>query len=291
VYPADLARDTAVEPIPKVPGGYVAELPDHWNYVNPCGGALVTVALRAMAREVADDGMFLLSATTIFCQPIQAGSLDVKVRVLRRGDRAVQVHAALGAKDLPGPGLEVLGTFARDRTGPDVHGIAMPDVPRPDEARATASRTGNERFNIYKNLDVSLALGDAMWEPGWQEGPAHVAFWYRYRVPQRDAAGRFDPLAIPPLADTMPSALVRRLGPEHDRFVMPSLDLSMFFIAPTRSDWVLVETFVERARAGFALGSANVWDESGQLVARAAQSMTMRLLGPRKQPPVARREP
>jgi acyl-CoA thioesterase len=281
MFPANLAEDTAIEPIAKLLGVYSARLPDHWSYINPCGGVLLTIALRAMARALEGTSLALLSATTTFCQPVLPGDVLVEVTVLRMGDAAAQLRASMRNRDQLGPGLEVIATFAREREGPDVHGIEMPDVPRPDEALAARSRTGNVRYNFYKNFDVALAIGDRMWEPGWQQGPSHVAFWYRYRVPQRNAAGQLDPLAIPPIADSMPSALTRRLGPSHERFYMPSLDLSVFFIAPTSSEWLLVETFVERARAGFAVGSANVWSEDGQLVARAAQAMVLRSLKPR----------
>jgi acyl-CoA thioesterase len=275
-FPADLAADTAVRPIDKVPGAYAAELPDHWNYVHPCGGVLLTTALRAMTREIGESPLHLLSATTVFCQPVLAGGIVIEVDVLRRGESAAQLRASLRSREQIGPGLEVLATFAADRAGPDVHGVSMPEVPLPASATTARSRTGNERFHFYRNVDVALGLGEPMWERGWKQGPSHVAFWYRYRVPQRDRAGFFDPLAIPPIADSMPSALTRRLGPDHERFMMPSLDLSVFFLAPTRSEWLLVETFVERARAGHAVGSATVWDEDGQLVARAAQAMTLR---------------
>ncbi|NUO48336.1 MAG: thioesterase family protein [Polyangiaceae bacterium] len=278
MFPADLAADTAVSPIPKLPGQYLSKLPDHWNYINPCGGVLLTLALRAMTRELDGAGLSLLSATTAFCQPVLAGDVVIDVQILRKGDGAAQLRASMQNRGQLGPGLEVLATFARDKTGPDVHGATMPDVPRPDAAVATRSRTGPERWSFYKNFDVALGVGEPMWEPGWKQGPSHVAFWYRYRVPQRDAAGLLDPLAIPPIADSMPSALTRRLGPDHERFYMPSLDLSVFFIAPTSSDWLLVETFVERTRAGYAVGSATVWSEDGQLVARAAQAMTLRSL-------------
>jgi len=276
-FPADLAADTAVTPIDGATGAYRARLPDHWNYLNPCGGALVTVALRAAEREVDDASLGVLSATTIFCQPVLAGNLRIDVSILRRGRSAVQARAALRAESDAAVGLEVVATFAKDRDGPDEHGVTMPDVPRPETAISTKSRGGRE-WSFFKNLDVALGVGEPMWQPGWQQGPAHVAFWYRYRVPQRTASGAFDPLAIPPLADSMPSALHRLLGPDRERYMMPSLDLSVFFIAPTRSEWLLVETFVERARAGYAFGSANVWDEDGALVARAAQAMYLRRL-------------
>ena len=74
----------------------------------------------------------------------------------------------------------------------------------------------------------------------------------------------------------MPPALVRRLGPGHERYMMPSMDLTVYFLAPARGEWILVESFCERARAGYAVASANLWDERGELVARAAQTMTLR---------------
>ncbi|MNC93388.1 hypothetical protein D3C83_100050 [compost metagenome] len=74
----------------------------------------------------------------------------------------------------------------------------------------------------------------------------------------------------------MPGALTRKLGPDHERYLMPSIDLSVFFMARPKTQWILVESFVERARAGYAVGSATLWDGTGQLVARAAQTMTLR---------------
>ncbi|MBK6514886.1 MAG: thioesterase family protein [Polyangiaceae bacterium] len=282
--PADLARDTAVVAVPKVPGTYVCALPDHWNYFNPCGGVLMTIALRAMVAELSDPGLFLLSATTIFCQAVQPGDVTVEVKVLRRGDSAAQLRACLTGRNQPGPGLEVTATFVRERPGPDVLGVEMPSVPGPDEAVKTTTRRGEQHdspFNIYKHLELALAIGEPMWKPGWSAGPAHAGFWYRYKVPQRDAHGHFDPLALPPIADTMPPALARKLGPDHERLLMPSLDLTVYFLAPAHGEWILVESFAERARAGFAVASANLWDERGELVARAAQTMTLRKRKPR----------
>jgi acyl-CoA thioesterase len=276
---ADLAADTAVQRVDKVPGLYVADLPDHWSYVHPSGGALATVALRAMTAELGPTELSLLSSTTLFCAPILPGELRVEVTVLRRGETAAQLRASLRAKEQPGPGLEVMATFAKDRTGPDMLGVRMPDVPRPEACARTVSRRFDgkrESFPFYRNIEIAQAMGDPMWEPGWRAGDAHIAYWHRYRVPQRDARGDLDPLAIPPIADTMPGSLARKLGPDEPAFIAPSLDLTVFFLDRTAREWLLVESFSERARAGYAVCSANVWDEDGKLVARAAQSMTLR---------------
>src|SRR5690606_4094100 len=130
----------------------------------------------------------------------------------------------------PGPGLEVSATFGRDRDGVDVLDAAPPQVPRPEQLpeldRVRVLGTDAEpRF--FANFDHRLALGHPWWTSDWEPGPARMARWFRYRVPQRGADGRFDPLAIPPIADTMPPALVQKLGPRREPFHAPSLDLTV----------------------------------------------------------------
>jgi hypothetical protein len=61
----------------------------------------------------------------------------------------------------------------------------------------------------------------------WAPGPARIARWFRYRVPQLPD-GRFDPLAIPPIADTMPPALIQKLAGA-PALLAPSLDLTVHF--------------------------------------------------------------
>ena len=42
---ADLAADTAVRADEAVPGRYTLTLPDHWDYLLPSGGVVMTAAL------------------------------------------------------------------------------------------------------------------------------------------------------------------------------------------------------------------------------------------------------
>ena len=70
-------------------------------------------------------------------------------------------------------------------------------------------------------------MASAFWSADFEAGPARYARWFRYRVPQRDPEGRFDRLALPPLIDTMPTALHRAIGPGPYRFYAPSLDLTV----------------------------------------------------------------
>jgi acyl-CoA thioesterase len=303
--PADLAVDTAVQPDPETPGRYHLTLPDHWDYLLPSGGVVMTCALRAAEAALGEPLLRLASATAIFCTPLHAGKLVADVTVLRRGGTTAQVRVWLrhgapaggaGAPILAAPpaaaegenvGLEVTATFCRDRKGPDVKGVAFPEVRALADALPAIDDTPNNphaRYRIYQQLDCMLAEGARLWLDDWTAGPARHARWMRYRVPQRDGAGRFDRLAIPPLLDMMPPALHRAIGPGGYRYYAPSLDLTAYTVDDTTREWLLVAVTLRRARMGWAIADADIWDDEGKLVAHGSQAMYLHTVS--GEPPV-----
>ena len=92
-------------------------------------------------------------------------------------------------------------------------------------------------------------------------------------MPQRDGHGRLDRLALPPLIDTMPSALHRAIGPGPYRCIAPSLDLTTYVVDDTTREWLLVAVTLRRARMGWAIADADVWDDEGRYIAHGAQAM------------------
>ncbi|MBA3459619.1 MAG: thioesterase family protein [Deltaproteobacteria bacterium] len=283
---ADLAADTAVRADEAVPGRYHLTLPDHWDYLLPSGGVAMTAALRAAETFLGEPLLRFASATTVFCTPLHATALVADVTELRRGKSSAQVRVALRHKDaVPDPedesdnsrGLEVLATFLRDRKGPDVRGVPFPDRVRSlDTALPVEDDAGNNphnRFRFYRQLECKIAEGDAFWTPTLEAGPARYARWLRYRAPQRDAQGRLDRLALPPLIDTMPTALHRAIGPGTYRFYAPSLDLTTYVVDDTTREWLLVAVTVRRAYHGWAIADAEVWDDEGRFIAYGAQAM------------------
>ncbi|MFO0590301.1 MAG: thioesterase family protein [Polyangiaceae bacterium] len=286
--PGDLRVDTRVQKIKEAPGWYTADLPSAWNWLTPAGGVLMTVAMRAMVEEIGDDTYKPISATTLFCSPVPEGPLEIRVEVIRRGNAAIQLRAALSSTRLPGPGLEVSATFARDRTGVDLVGADFPEVYRPDEA-PQFDEHGPHRlggFPFLSNVDVRLAQGYPFWAPEFvakhpdlkrgEDEPARFARWYRYRAPQNLADGTLDPLAIPPIADTMPSAVANKVGPAGKPFHAPSLDLTVHFLEQVKTEWILVAAYARRARAGYATAEAEIWSQDGRLCAYATQTMMLR---------------
>ncbi len=276
--PADLAADTAVRSLEASPGWYVADLPPNWDYRTPSGGVLMTVALRAMQAELRDPELRICSATTLFCSPVPAGPLEIQVAVLRHGGAAAQVRAALSSTLAPGPGLEVSATFARRREGFDFTDAQPPDVPTPDAAQELSETVpfAKVRPPFFENLDSRLALGDDWWQGPWQGGEARYARWLRYRVPQRLDGGLLDPLALCPLADTMPPAVVQKLGPGFKPFVAPSLDLTVHFLDDTPREWLLVVAHCRRATKGYATADVEIWDDEKRLLAFGTQVMIFR---------------
>jgi acyl-CoA thioesterase len=110
-------------------------------------------------------------------------------------------------------------------------------------------------------------------------GPARFARWVRYKAPQLSADGMLDPLAIPPIVDMMPAAVRQKIGPDGPQYYAPSLDLTVHFLDPTQSEWLLISTYARRARAGYATAEAEAWSEDGKLVAYATQTMILRTPG------------
>ncbi|MBL0220910.1 MAG: thioesterase family protein [Myxococcales bacterium] len=294
---ADLAADTAVVADPSVPGRFHVTLPDHWDYLLPSGGAVMTCALRAAETFLGEPLLRFASASTIFCTPLRATALVADVTELRRGKSTAQVRVALRHRDTaPDPedpsdnsrGLELTATFIRDRKGPDVRGVPFPERVRPLAdalpVEDGAANNPHTRFRIYRQLECRLAEGDAFWSEAFQDGPARYARWMRYRHPQRDALGRLDRLALPPLIDTMPTALHRAIGPGPYRFYAPSLDLTTYVVDDTTRDWLLVAVTVRRAHRGWAIADAEVWDDEGRFIAYGAQAMYLHSLS--GEPPV-----
>ncbi len=288
---ADLATDTTVHPDPEVRGRYHVTLPDHWDYLLPSGGAVMTVALRAAQTCLGEPLLRFASATTIFCTPLHATALVADVTELRRGKSSAQLRVALRHRDaVPDPedpsdnsrGLEVTATFLRDRKGPDVLGVPFPERVRPLATALSvedaAPNNPHTRFRIYQQLDCKIAEGEAFWTQDFAAGPARYARWIRYRHPQRDAEGRLDRLALPPLIDTMPTALHRAIGPGPYRFYAPSLDLTTYVIDDTMREWLLVAVTVRRAQHGWAIADTEVWDDEGRFIAYGAQAMYLHSL-------------
>ncbi len=282
-----LAAASAVERLRNAPGWYTADLCSDWNFMTPSGGVLMSIALRAMQAELDDSELRPLSANTLFMSPVPAGRMEIRVEILRRGGVAAQLRAELSSTTLPGPGLEVSATFARHLPdGPAFTDAVFPDVPVPEDVPPEKPEV---RPAFFDNLEIVQVEGPAVFsEVGWESSDALVGRWYRYRVPQFDAAGRFDRFALPPIIDNMPPAVFARLGSDGPLLHAPSLDLTVHFLDDCDDEWLLLRHRAKKAHGGYGTADVEVWSRGGKLIAVGSQMMIFRSM-PADPPPGFRR--
>lgn len=279
---ADLSADTAVKPLLSSPGLFTADLSERWSFAVPSGGVLMSMALRAMQMQLDEPGLRLLSAHAIFCAPVSAGAITIRVEVLRVGGSAAQVRASLASQGRPGASIELIATFARKRSGPEITGAVFPQVPGPEQAEPmpTAAEAPDNPLAtaaFFRNVECRRALGPRWWSG--DGGPAEAprsARWLRYLKPPRDARGNLSRLAIPPLADTMAPAVWQALEPGRPPIQAPSLDLTVHFLEDTRAEWLLASAYARHVSQGYASAEIEIWSEERKLIAYGTQTMTFR---------------
>jgi len=280
---ADFLRDSEVAPDPATPGRYRASIGDRWNAAYyPFGGMLSALALRAMERALGEPDHRLRTATTVFSTPIASGALEIDVELLRAGRGMSQLRATLRSAGSSDAGHTTLAVFGAEREMPPVFEfteLACPAAP-PPEACPPAPRPPPDqpfsRSTFFEQVESRVVKLRPLWEPGWQPEGAEALRWMRYRRDVRRADGRIDPLALVPLADTMPPAVGQRIGPGRETFYAPSCDLTLHVFESTPHEWLLLHSRCARVHAGYASCSNEIWDPEGRLVCRATQLMYLR---------------
>jgi acyl-CoA thioesterase len=288
--PADLRHALAVEPVRAKAGLYRGHLDGAWNFRLPSGGVLCSVALSAMRDALGRTELVPASATATFCSAVPEGPLEIEVVVLRAGKTAAQLRAQVrsladgasgeSAKEV---GFEVGATFVVPRELAEAETTSW--LPYPDELPAfescptlAPSLDGVVPPAFYRNLIVRRAKGDVWWSKTWAPAEPRVARYYEYRVPPL-VSGALDPLALPPIADTMATAVHQGVGSKQPPMIFPSLDLTVHFVAPAglSAEPILVDARGTAIFGGTASASANLW-QGRRLVMVATQTMTLRTL-------------
>jgi acyl-CoA thioesterase len=270
-------RETAVVADATRPGRWHATLTDDWCApVQPQGGLVTALAVRAMAAELASPAQRLRSVTTVFAAPVDAGPVHVDVTILRRGRSLSQAKATVrnAGADIGHTSVAVFGAV---RPGFAFTDVAPPRVPAPEGCRSFREPPppGFERrwrFTYWDNVEGRTAVGHAPWDE-WEPTSSERAYWYRFDEPPILADGRLDPLAVVTLCDTMPGAVGERLGPRVRAWLPPSADLTVHVVGDAGPGWLLAHNRARWAGDGYASTEIALWDPDRGLVAHATQIM------------------
>jgi acyl-CoA thioesterase len=276
------AKQTVLVAEPATPGRYRVDVDPRWNCpIVPQGGMMVAIAAKAMAVELDDPEQRLRSLTTVFAGQVPSGAVTVDARVLRRGRTISQAVA-----DVRAPGAEAghttVAVFGRSRAGFEFTDLQMPDVPPPNECPSFRDPVPPEAAEFrrrpplafWENVEGRPALGHPPWED-YVPTSSDCAAWYRFDEPPMLDDGTLDPFAVVALCDLMPSSVGERMGPGQPQWLPPSADLTVHLLAEARSEWLLAQLRARRASDGYASVEMAAWDQTGQLVAHAAQVMIL----------------
>jgi acyl-CoA thioesterase len=261
---------------------YTAILDHSWDVVVlPQGGVLASFGLRAAMLEVNDPSQPLRTCTTVFAGQVQAGELDIDVRVLRRGRSATQVLTDVRNRGASAGAITV-AVFGTTRRGPNFVDLTPPEVAGPNDCPSyrdpPPAGVESSSTPFWDRVEGRGALGHPPWE---EHDPttSDSASWYRFDEPPRLADGSLDPLGVITIADRMPGAVSERLGNRGDRWFAPSVDLTVQLVAPVRSEWLLAHDRARWADDGWASAESTLWDEDKNLVAYATQLMLFTYTG------------
>ena len=274
------ARQMALRADPDRAGRYTVEVEPRWNCpVVPQGGMMAALAAAAMSRELGDADARLRSLTTVFAAQVPAGPVEIDVTLLRRGRSMSQAMAVVRA---PGAdaGHTTVAVLGASRPGFEFTDLRMPRVPPPEECRSfrdplppEAAEFGQRPpFPFWDHVEGRPASGHAPWEDYVPTSSA-CAFWYRFDEPPMRSDGTLDPLAVVAMCDLMPRSVGERMGPGTPDWYPPSADLTVHLLGDARSEWLLADLRARRATDGYASVETALWDQTGQLVAHAAQVM------------------
>jgi len=244
--------------------GLAIDLPGDWLQGRTAYGGLTGALCVEAAARLNRDLPPLRSAQFALAGPA-SGRLQVTAQAVRRGKSAVVIEAAVTGE--AGPAARALLTYGagRDsrvlRTG---SGPAAPPAPDACPAFFAADRAPS----FARHFDVRLAGGARPLTPGAEP---RITVWIRHG----DGETPSGMPAFVALADAIPSpALV--LFPEFAPFSTMTWSLDMMAADPTSaSGWWLLDSVIDAAGGGYASQDMSLWNDAGELVARARQMVSV----------------
>jgi acyl-CoA thioesterase len=257
-----------VELAPAGPGAWDVSLPDRWNVGrHQNGGVLLAAASSGLGAATGQPHP--LTVTAHYLRPVTAGQATVRATVIRQGRTAGTGMAELGQDGAER--MRVIGTFgdlaARREAGTPVPAVAPP-ICGPDSCAdlfelllqsPSGSRTLTRALRNFE-IRVDPAHGWGLDEGGY---PA-LSGWIRLRG---EETVRVSMLAG--FADGFPPTLLSHaeLG------WLPTLELTLHVLAVPVADepWLRAELRTRTVTGGLVGEDGELWDASGQLVARFRQ--------------------
>jgi acyl-CoA thioesterase-2 len=228
------------------------------------GGTGLAAAVTALEATCDRPLIWATAQYLSFARPPSIVDFDVTIPVA--GRHTTQARAIAHVDD-----TEILTANAALGTRPlelKAQWAVPPQVPPPGECPPVPPWEGEPRESIRTSVELRVAngrYGDDL--DGTPSDDGRSALWARIPDIEMSAAT----LAI--IADWVPSGVSQALG---QRARANSLDNTIRIIGIHAADWVLCDIRIMGIHGGFGHGIMHLWNEDGQLMATASQSVVVR---------------
>lgn len=243
-------------------------VPKNWTQGRTLyGGISASLAFQAV-RGLVDSSKKLITLNTNFIGPIEAEvPFTIKVEKLREGKNTTVVRGDIFQNEKIA--LSALATFGIDReSNIQIDSLSKHQMERPQKA-SFVPIIPKITPNFLGNFEMAKVLG------GWPfTGSKQSALhgWMRFKQPPIT----FTDAHLVAIIDMWPPAVIQML-----RWPAPASTMTwnLEFIHPHNTfkndEWFAYQATTRQASSGYAHTEANVWDESGALVAISRQSIAV----------------
>ncbi|MCX5209181.1 thioesterase family protein [Kitasatospora sp. NBC_00240] len=266
---SEFDQGIALTPRPDGPGLYDGELGAGWQIgggIN--GGLLLAVAGHALSLQHPEhpDPM---SISGYYLSASRPGPATVSTEVIRGGRSLSTGTASLSQTDEQGRSVErlrVLASFGDLGTADgEVHTSAKPpQLPPPDQCIGMEHAPPQliEQAALLERFDLRLDPATVGWALGQPSKNGRIQGWFRL------ADGRDpDPLLLLLVADALPPVTFDLGLPGW----APTIELTVHLRARPVPGWLRVVHSTRNLAGGYFEEDAEIWDESGRLVAQSRQ--------------------
>jgi acyl-CoA thioesterase len=248
-------EDTHVEL--EAPGVFSTELTSRWNIDTvPNGGYVLAIGLAAVGQVVSQPDP--LTTTAHYLRPTLVGPATIEVTTVRQGRQHATAMATLSQEGKER--VRYLATYGDLSIGPGPKLVtaSMPTV-NPLLPGNPEFRELSFHFNIQDRFDVEQDRNDT------PDGSPDCA---RSLTRMRFSDGREpDVHSLAVFADAFPPPIFRLAGPSW----VPTMELTVHFRARPKPGWLTIALETQFLFNGYLEEDAEIWDESGQLVALSRQ--------------------
>ena len=275
--PRSILDDLVLAPVAGIDGRFSLSFDPGWKVLYVFGGVTFAALVQAVVDHLGREDLTPISAQATYIEPVVDGPAAVHVDIIRSGRRGAQARATLwntaDPTDEGSPAITM--DVMLGRPDAEVGGFlntAIPaDAGRPADGLprdAMADRFVDVPFHHQSDFRMIGSLEDlAIPEP-------RSVSWFRLFASPIDESGAWRPAALALPGDMMGPVVSR--GMNGERFFVVTLQLSIQWFAPARSEWICQHAVGLRAGSGFATGTTELFDEAGTLVAFATQTALMR---------------